>query len=636
MKTHITLGSTTLPFSQLSGDQFEQYCEWLLYKDAELTNVHRIEGNGHYQGGLDICANLLKSPKQLAVFECKCWKNLSIQELDNTIKKLKKNDLITDIKKYVIILAQAEVPRNIRKKWDEIHTELHALGIEAELWTGVILTIKSQPYPDIVSKFFPMAPESQFYNEWMLRTHFIETLHKALIDPVTNNREAAKEFLDFSSLNYSDFDETFFEDGNWKIKKKWIEISALLPTQNHVGSATITVKTHDANGVSVILENKWMLENFLGNSGQPILSRYRPFYIGNSSNQSEVIDLQNCRFNLPIEVIQQISEVADHLTIAYLEAIQKIEDAWAAYNFPFISWNSRTYIALCTLPNEIWDLMIKFTNVHDVDNGNSEWHIFSASRNFIQLYTGEKYKPIEEVYHGMFWAENIKDINDKDELTLLWEPPLSKIPISEKQWWSCQTSFEWITEKFIPEVINWDKKKSIFTYFRSIKRIKGLKNLEDFGYIRDIREFDLLKNHYYRTLGVLKTIELLQAFYISHQSDRAYFTTSEISQLYLCLIPLVENAKGYFSYISSKLDFYNEEFSNFEELLNALRGRVEEEIFLMNNHEIELIFRAMSECIYGDDSWIDIKLTEEIYLALKPFLKFHDHQLLIDRYSKFM
>jgi hypothetical protein len=81
----------------------------------------------------------------------------------------------------------------------------------------------SQPYPDIVSKFFPMAPESQFYNEWMLRTHFIETLHKALIDPDENNREAAKEFLDFSSLNYSDFDETFFEDGNWKIKKSGLK-----------------------------------------------------------------------------------------------------------------------------------------------------------------------------------------------------------------------------------------------------------------------------------------------------------------------------------------------------------------------------------------------------------------------------
>jgi hypothetical protein len=39
----------------------------------------------------------------------------------------------------------------------------------------------------------------------------------------------------------------------------------------------------------------------------------------------------------------------------------------------------------------------------------------------------------------------------------------------------------------------------------------------------------------------------------------------------------------------------------------------------MNNHEIELIFRAMGECIYLDDSWIDIKLKEEIYLALKPF-----------------
>jgi len=185
----------------------------------------------------------VKSPKKLAVYECKCWGNLSIQELDKTIKKFKQNDLLPNLNKYVIILAQEEVPRNISKKWHQIHQELHALGVESELWTAVTLTTMSQPYPDIVSKFFPMAPESQFYNEWMLRTHFIETLHKALIDPDENNREAAKEFLDFSSLNYSDFDEYFFEDGNWKIKKKWIEISALLPTQNHVGSATITVKT---------------------------------------------------------------------------------------------------------------------------------------------------------------------------------------------------------------------------------------------------------------------------------------------------------------------------------------------------------------------------------------------------------
>ena len=379
-----------------------------------------------------------------------------------------------------------------------------------------------------------------------------------------------------------------------------------------------------------------MLENFLGNSGQPIRSRYRPFYIDNPSNQSEVIDLQNCRFNLPIEVVQQITEVADNLTIAYLGAIQKIEAIWKAYNFPFISWNGRTYVALCTLPKQIWDLMIKFTNVHDVDNGNTEWHIFSASRNFIQLYTGEKYKPVEDVYHGIFWAENIEDINDKDELTLLWEPPLSKIPVFEEQWWPCQTSFEWITEKLIPEAINWNKKKNFFSYFSYSRKIRNLKDLKDFGFMRDIRKFALLKDHYYRSLGVLKTIEILQAFYISPKSSRAYFTTNEISQLYLCLISLVENAKGYFSYISSKLDFYNEEFSNFEELLNALRGRVEEEIFLMNNHEIELIFRAMGECIYLDDSWIDIKLKEEIYLALKPFLEFHDHQLLIDRYSKFM
>lgn len=636
MKTYIPLGSTTLPFTQLTSEHFEQYCVWLLNKDKTLTNVHRIKGNGHYQGGLDICANLSKSPQKLVAYECKCWANLSIQELDSSFKKFQKNDLIQKITKYVIILAQEEVPRNIRKKWDDIHMKLHALGIEAELWTGVTLTMMSQPYPDIVSKFFPMATESQFYNEWMLRTHFIETLHKAIIDPNENNRQSANEFLNYSSLNYSDFDEIFNDDSNWKIKKKWIEISALLPTQSHVGSANITIKTHESHGVNVILENKWMLENFLGNSGQPINTRYRPFYIGNPLIQSEVIDLQNCRFNLPREAIQQITEVADYFSNIYIAAIQKIENEWKAYNFPFISWQGQTYIGLCSLPRRIWELMIRFTNAHDVDKGNTEWHIFSASRNFIQLYTGEKYKPVEDVYHGMFWAENIDDINDEEELTLLWQPPFSKIPISEENWWSCQTSFEWIINQLIPKAIDWNMKKSLLSFFNSTRKINNIQDLENHGYIRDIREFSLLKDHYYRELGILKTIEVLQAFYISPKSTRAYFTIDEIAKLYLCLIPLVESAKGHFSYISSKLDFYNEQFTSISELIKSLNDRVKNKVFLMNNHEIENIFRAMCECIYFDESWMEVKLKEDIFLALQPFLKFHDHQLLIDRYSRFM
>jgi hypothetical protein len=33
MKTYIPFDATALPFTQLTSEQFEQYCEWLLYKD---------------------------------------------------------------------------------------------------------------------------------------------------------------------------------------------------------------------------------------------------------------------------------------------------------------------------------------------------------------------------------------------------------------------------------------------------------------------------------------------------------------------------------------------------------------------------------------------------------------------------
>lgn len=130
-------------------------------------------------------------------------------------------------------------------------------------------------------------------------------------------------------------------------------------------------------------------------------------------------------------------------------------------------------------------------------------------------------------------------------------------------------------------------------------------------------------------------ISRLQSFYISSESNRAYFDKKEISHLYSALISLIRHGRGHLPYLNSKLCFGSTDCSNINELIDYLNKKIEFENFLMNNNEIELIFRSMLEAIKDTDDWLTHQQKEEIYSALQPFMSFYDYTNAIKRYSEF-
>jgi hypothetical protein len=190
-----------------------------------LVGCQVIGGNGTSQGGIDLFAFDRWDLGKLIVFECKCWSDLSAQELSDSVERFLIGPWVSCASRYVLIIAQPEL-RKVSKKWQEAQQKLADVGVSAEVWTGTNLTYEVQPFPDIVSKFFPGATDHAFCNEWMQRVGFYDRLHKALVDPRPEVAKVAQDFV--SNMTLDDELETRVHTGSmWKLERPWVCLNAI-------------------------------------------------------------------------------------------------------------------------------------------------------------------------------------------------------------------------------------------------------------------------------------------------------------------------------------------------------------------------------------------------------------------------
>ncbi|HGH3624081.1 hypothetical protein QMJ96_13275 [Acinetobacter baumannii] len=478
MKEILPIGTLTLPFSELDSKKFEILCTELLKKDPNFTDIHHILGDGYLQNGVDICAKYKHEYFGLIGIECKCWQELSVDNLKKTLNKfLEKNNLKNDIKTYLLIISQNSINMNLEIVYRDYQKKFkNYYNINLEIWTGIDLTRKCQSHPDIINKFFSKAISEIFECKWMAKVNFIENLHKALLNQDPKIRNLGENLLDHSFVSSESLESKYINGNHFTYKNKWIEISAILPTKNYIGSAAITITAHDTHGTIITLDNKWLLKNFLGNDGQPINSKYRPFYQGAVYQKIDqhIVDFKNCRFFLPLKAVEEISKAADILTYYYITAYENIEKLWGAQYFPFISeYKNEIQIGLCAIDIEMWKQIQDFIHAHDINKGNSDWHIFYAHHAYLQIYTSRNTDELNTGFHGTFFAHNLDNINFTNEITLVWQKPYNNNDlISDKDWWSCEKAYTWITEKLIPKVIEWQMallhKPSIKSLFSNI------------------------------------------------------------------------------------------------------------------------------------------------------------------------
>lgn len=629
--------SSTLFFEDMYPEPFEQMCWWLLQKDHTLTGCQRLGNKGKIsQHGIDIFAFDSVHEDRLLVFECKCWRNFNGAALTEAVDRFLNNEWAESAERFTLILAQQSI-KSLDRYWITARQKLFERGIEADLWTAEHLTEKLKNAPDVLTRFFSGPDVQQYCNHWMQKVGFHEALLKAVTDPRSNVSELANDFLANEIVDKDELTTRYINGRHWSLSQQCIDITALLPSpEEYPGSAIVSIKRPDTEGVIVALNQSWLLNHFLGNNGEPMLAKIRPFFQGLVGQQknNHIIDFKNCRFFLSEYETKEIANVADELSRAYLKSLRQIEAQWEAKNFPFVNWLG-TRVALCKVKGWVWSLMTEFANFHDTNNGTSEWHMFHSAPDRLMPVSASG-------YYGVLSSATIAGLCRDDQVAILWEPPTFECKPFVDAGWSCSSVYKWLVNELLPAVGRWQALQ-VSRYWRNwlhpfVTRKHMIRATQfwssEEAYI-DVRHVSLMDAEYFRELGVLVTLQTLQCFYNSTRSGRTWFTPAQLVGLYQAMLLLLEGERGYVGYMSSNLGVRTP-CDNHEDLRGALRDMIRNIHTTSVNQSIDYVIRAMLEATGDEDGWIRGAAQERIFQALVPYMVFYDRQSLIDRHSLYL
>ena len=642
-RTSPPAGCHTLPIDDLFPEQFEQLCWWLLRKDHQIVGCQRLGGNGNEQGGIDLYAFDKFEPSALMVYECKCWNEFPVAKLKGAITTFLEGHWANRVTSFTLIIAQESIDK-LAKQWPIEKERLRKAGISnAELWTGAELTRRIERFPDILSKFFPGADITAFGNEWMQRVGFIERLNKALADPRMEINATAHTYLNTSG-DSAKLDQEHVSENNWSLHKPWLRVECILPhSRFYPGSALLLFQRDDLQGASITVDQQWLLQNLICTPGAPLEHEFRPFISGvltDAATQETkfIIDLKNCRCTLSTDATKALADAVDRLGVVFLDSLNRREVAWGASGFPFV--NSRDLkVALCSMPKWLWQEILEFSQLHDIDSGDSEWYMFDRALGCLKPYTKESNETYKRGYHGVFYqSENLDSLTYRDEVTLLWSPPdiSFRDEIGLQTWWSCEYAFKWIKDQLIPKIGEWRTRqlfeKARYIFSRNRKRRDALEWWKERALIRDIRSYPLLPELRCKAVGLYNTLVTLQEYFCTSRND--YFSTSEMEGLYHSLIVLLQSERGHLSYIAGNLSIHN--VSSHSEVIHILDQRKSNKQFNVSCKTIDYTLRAMMEVVGNEDSWVCGDDLETVIDALIPLMKRYEQGMLILRHSKWL
>lgn len=643
-----------LDIASMKPETFEQFCWWLLKKDESLVGCQRLGGNGHAQDGIDLFASSKLHENKFEVFECKASEKYTPDKLKKAINAFLHGIWASKTAKFTLILAQQETTPPLANVWTEQALHLRKAGIEAELWTAHELTLKVQPYPDILTKFFGSYRIDGFANIWMERVAFHELVSRSLFDPREDVAKWARKMSAGSGTEKSESSQgknqkNLVIDGEyrkessagngWQYSGPWFSISLILPGGHFThASAAINFNRPDMQGMTLTVDHKWLLHKFAFRVGAPLTGKNRAYLIQHSEKEQKkcVIDFPNCRMFLEKEGAEELAFASDLLTDRIREALLSIEKNWAAYDFPFISSTGQK-VALCAIHKDVWREIGRFAVDHDNERGSTDWHMFDGNPNVLKPYNPKHSQRYDAGYHGIFYASEIEGLSFKDEVVLLWEPD-SLNPdkeLSSRGWWSCEYAYHWLTEQLLPAVKKrmWDEECS--GHLRRAlnpKRTKAIASwLDEKFVVRNLREPPLIRDGNW-TVGIRECMEELQVFFHSIQGNEPYLVQNDVEELYKICAAMAQGNRGYLGYISSKLDLGNTP-ENHTSLAELIDRHLREERIVSNCGVADHTFRAMLELIGGEDNWLPQSLQIRIRQALTPFAQIRDDAILVHRHT---
>jgi len=675
--TALPLGQALLNFNIMDSTTFEQFCWWLLKKEHTLAGCKRLGAPGTKQDGIDLLAFDASSTDGLRVFECKAWEEFTSAAMTKAIDTFLKGEWAASANSFTLILAQRDVGASLLKCWVKEKQRLKCAGIEGDLWTAHNLTLKAQRYPDILTKFFPFHSVQTFANMWMERVAFHELVLKSFFDPREEVAQWARQLMgdkhvrgeadptedgqapsaDNTAPKVSAASEAWgasesppFIDGifrkisqfgnSWHFKGPWFEFSAILPNERFThASAAITFNRPDMQGVVLTVDHTWLLNHFLFKVGAPLRSKCRDIILGEAHGEPGlfVLDLPHCRLSLQEAGVRDLLKVADCLTVAMKDALQRLEFAWSAHCFPFVTRGEKK-VALAALPKPLWHALCQFAFEHDVSKGVTPWHMFDGNLHVIKPFHLTATDQFEAGHHGIFYAYEIDDLSYADEVVLLWQPdgPHPEQDCSPRGWWSCEFAVAWFNDVLLPEVKRWAYQRSFGSawsrLFKSHKAQAYSQYLDEVFIMRNLHERPLLVEGRF-TRSIVESVQKLQSFFYGALDEQCFIRPGQVDALYEAVALAAKAGRGYVGYAQSKLDI-QEDSTNHADLISHIRQHVRNGRVRSNSGAADGALRALLEMLNDSDAHLNDADRQTIIESLIPFAKMLDEVMFVCRHSK--
>jgi len=675
--TALPFGQALLDFTHMDDTTFEQFCWWLLKKDHTLVGCKRLGGPGTEQGGIDLLGFDASVTGRLRVFECKAWKEFKPTAMTKAIDAFLEGEWAAPAASFTLILAQRDAGSALLKRWEKEKQRLKRAGIEGELWTAHNLTLKAQLYPDVLTKFFPFYSVETFANVWMDRVAFHELVTKSFFDPRDKvaqwarrlmgekhprgepestedgqaplvgkpNRAAASGDETGESPRQSSFIDGVYRNvtlfGNsWHFKGPWFEFSAILPDEHFThASAAITFNRPDVQGVVLTVDHTWLLTRFLFKVGAPLRSPCREIIVGGvpDAHGLFLLDLPHCRLSLQEPGVRDLFEVADLLTVAMSDALQRLELGWSAQHFPFVMRGGKK-VAIAAIPKLLWRAIGQFAVEHDVSKGDTPWHMFHGNTQVLKPFHQIATEQFDRGYHGIFYAYEIDGLSYSNEVVLLWQPdgPHPERGCSSRGWWSCEFAVAWLNDVLLPEVKRWAYQRSFGTVcarlFKSRQAHPYSQRLDEAFVVRDLRERPLLVEGKL-TRSIVESTQELQSFFYGASAERCFIRPGEVDALYEAVALAAKAGRGYVGFAESKLEI-QEDSADHADLIAHIREYVRSGRVRANSGAADGALRALLEMLNDSDAHLDDADREAIVGSLIPFAKIYDEAMFVRRHTK--
>ncbi len=674
--TVLPFGQALLDFTRMDDTTFEQFCWWLLKKDHTLVGCKRLGGPGTGQGGIDLLAFDVDVTGRLRVFECKAWKEFKPTAMTEAVNAFLEGEWAASADSFTLILAQRDVGKALMKRWEKERQRLKRAGIEGDLWTAHHLTLKVQRYPDILTKFFPFYSVETFANVWMDRVAFHELVIKSFFDPREKVAQWARRLMGdkhprgetestdgqappASKQNHAAAagDETgessrpsSFIDGvyrnttlfgnSWHFKGPWFEFSAILPNEHFThASAAITFNRPDVQGVVLTVDHTWLLTRFLFKVGTPLRSPCREIIVGRMPDAHGLflLDLPHCRLSLQEAGVHDLFEVADLLTVAMSDALQRLELRWSAQYFPFVMRGGKK-IAIAAMPKLLWRAIGQFAVEHDVSKGNTPWHMFDGNTQVLRPFHQVATEHFDRGYHGIFYAYEIDELSHSDEVVLLWQPngPHPELGCSSRGWWSCEFAAAWLNDVLLPEVKRWAYERNFGTVwarlFKSRQAYAYSQHLDETFVVRDLRERPLSAGGRL-TKSIVESTQELQSFFCGALAEQCFIRPGEVDALYEAVALAAKAGRGYVGYAQSKLKIQADS-ADHADLIAHIREYVRSGRVRANSGAADGALRSLLEMLNNSDAHLDDTDRQAIADSLIPFAKMFDEAMFVRRHTK--